>query len=216
MREIAELVLREVEARPVHRSGRRISPHWHDAVFRRQFHRSALSSRTGARDFRSAAHRERSRVSLRQDIGVSIMVYLALVLWPLGELDRARAAAEQTVARAAPEPGIPAPRSMPISTSRYSKCCGEALPEPLRHMKPSSSISQRARNGDVDCLRQIPGTVDAARRGECRCRPSLKCASAWRFAASRAVGNFMPFLKTLLAEAEAEAGELGCCARNRR
>jgi hypothetical protein len=35
-----------------------------------------------------------------QDLGVSITAYLALVLWPLGEVDRAREVAEEMVARA--------------------------------------------------------------------------------------------------------------------
>ena len=34
-----------------------------------------------------------------QDVGVSAMVYLAIVLWPLGEVDRARAIADATAAR---------------------------------------------------------------------------------------------------------------------
>ena len=36
-----------------------------------------------------------------QDVGVSAMVYLALVLWPLGEVDRAREVADATAARIA-------------------------------------------------------------------------------------------------------------------
>src|SRR3984957_14845322 len=36
-----------------------------------------------------------------QDVGVSAMVYLAIVLWPLGEVDRAREIADATVARIA-------------------------------------------------------------------------------------------------------------------
>ena len=34
-----------------------------------------------------------------QDLGVSITAYSALVLWPLGEVDRAREVAEEMVAR---------------------------------------------------------------------------------------------------------------------
>ena len=36
-----------------------------------------------------------------QDVGVSAMVYLAIVLWPLGEVDRAREIADATAARIA-------------------------------------------------------------------------------------------------------------------
>jgi predicted ATPase len=39
-------------------------------------------------------------IRFAQDVGVAIMAYLALALWPLGEVDRARKIADETVARA--------------------------------------------------------------------------------------------------------------------
>ena len=40
-------------------------------------------------------------IRFAQDVGVAIMAYLAVALWPLGEVDRARKIAEEMMARAA-------------------------------------------------------------------------------------------------------------------
>ena len=100
LREIAELVLREVEGRPDSPEavvGFRINgaTEWFAGNF------------TAARAFleRARAIFDPQRHSdhafrFAQDIGVSIAAYLALVLWVLGEVDQARAVAEEGVARA--------------------------------------------------------------------------------------------------------------------
>ena len=56
-----------------------------------------------------------------QDIGVSITAYLALVLWPLGEVDRAREVRRGDAGARDAKSVTSAPSSMGIFTSPYSR-----------------------------------------------------------------------------------------------
>ena len=64
----------------------------------------SVEARTHLEDAAAIFDPERDRdLAFRfgQDVGVSAMVYSAIVLWPLGEVDRAREIADATAARIA-------------------------------------------------------------------------------------------------------------------
>ena len=97
LREIAELVLREVEGRPASPEavvGFRLkgATEWFAGNFT-----AARAFLERARDvFDPQLHSDHAS-RFAQDIGVSVAAYLALVLWVLGEVDQARAVAEEGV-----------------------------------------------------------------------------------------------------------------------
>jgi hypothetical protein len=206
LREIAELVLREVETRPD-------SP---EAVVGFRLNGATewfAGNFTAARAFleRARAVFDPQRHSdpayrFAQDIGVSVAVYLALVLWMLGEVDQARAAAEEGVARAT--------RSGHVSTIGYAHF-HLAVFEMLRRSASASASHIEAlvnvsRTHEMEmwtaygqCLapwlrRGVDGpdaVLAEMRNGIATCR-------------EQSIGNYAPFLTTALAEAEAQAGQI--------
>jgi tetratricopeptide (TPR) repeat protein len=100
LREIAELALRELEGRPASPEvvvGLRINAatEWFAGNFI-----AARAFLERARDIFDPKLHSDPAFRFAQDIGVSVAAYLALVLWVLGEVDQARAVADQGMARA--------------------------------------------------------------------------------------------------------------------
>ena len=140
-----------------------------------------------------------------QDVGVSAMVYLAIVLWPLGEVDRAREIADATAARIA--------KLNHLATSTYGLMhCAmfEIIGRNVDRAAPSGqgAVQRRARAWDrpVDRFRSLPGSL-----GGIRFRPASVALLNMRRAAALldadGVGAFKPLVRTSLAEAEARNGE---------
>ena len=170
MRDIAEIIKGEVEARPG-------SPE------------AGVAARlNGATDWFAGDFAD-ARVSLKralaifdperdsdlafrfaQDLGVSIKAYLALVLWPLGEVDRAREVAEEMVARATKigHVGTASLWAFPLRRIR------DDAPESSRSgaaYRSSHRPRARTRNANVDGLRRFPTAMVASAFGRPGCRP---------------------------------------------
>lgn len=206
MREIAELVLREVEARPVSFEAAvafRLNgtTEWFAGNFAvaHSFLERALAV------FNPQGHSDHA-FRFAQDIGVSITAYLALVLWPLGEAARARTVAEQMMTRAT--------QSGHASTIAYGHYHFAAFEMMRRGSAAAASHTERL--------------VDVSRAHEMRMWTALgkflapwsrrdRDGSAGAVAEMRdgiatcreqAIGLFIPFFAALLAEAEGQASEL--------
>ena len=206
MRDIAEIIKREIEARPG-------SPE------------AGVAARlNGATDWFAGDFAD-ARVSLEcalaifdperdsdlafrfaQDLGVSITAYLALVLWPLGEVDRAREVAEEMVARATKighvgtavygnfhfamfemmrrNPAGAAPHIEALIDLAHT----HAMPTWTAYCRFLRPWSRRHLDGP-------DGGLSEMRAGIAACR-------------EQGMGNFIPFIATALAEAEVEAGEI--------
>jgi predicted ATPase len=207
LREIAGLALHEVEGRPD-------SP---EAVVALRLNGATewfAGNFTGARAFleRARAIFDPQRHSdnayrFAQDIGVSIAAYLALVLWALGEVDQARAVAEEGAGRAI--------RTGHVSTIGYAHF-HFAVFEMLRR-----SISASAPH--------IKALVNVSRTHEMEMWTAyakffalwLRCGADGTDAVltemrdsiatlrEQGVGNYVPFLTAALAEVEAQAGQGG-------
>ena len=204
MRDIAEIIKREVEARPG-------SPE------------AAVAARVNSATDWYAGNFADARVSLEcalaifdperdcelafrfaQDLGVSITAYLALVLWPLGEVDRAREVAEEMVARATKighvgtavyghfhfamfemmrrNPAGAAPHIEALIDLAHT----HAMPTWTSYCRFLRPWSRRHLDGS-------DGGLSEMRAGIATCR-------------EQGIGNFIPFIATALAEAE--AGEI--------
>ena len=205
LREIAELVLREIERRPDSPEavvGFRLkgATEWFAGNF------------TAARAFLERARavfdpQRHSDPAFRfaQDIGVSVAVYLALVLWMLGEVDQARAAAEEGLTRAM--------RSGHVSTIGYAHF-HLAVFEMLRRSASASA-------SHIEALVNVSRTHEMemwTAYGQCLVpwlrrgvdRPEAVLAEMRNGIATcreQSIGNYTPFLTTALAEAEAQAGK---------
>ena len=145
-------------------------------------------------------------IRFAQDVGVAIMAYLALALWPLGEVDRARKIATEMIARATQIGHVGSTvyahshfalfemmRRDRVATGRHS----ETLVELARvHQMPMFSGFGAAMaawsRSDLDNPRTRLGDM---RAGIAACR-------------ERGIGLSVPLFVMLLAEAEAEAGEV--------
>jgi predicted ATPase len=207
MQEIADLVLRDVEARPASLEA--------VVAFRLNGATQYFAGNfTAAVSFieRSLAifdpqHQSDHALRFAQDVGVSINAYLALVQWPLGALDRSRATAEQMVTRAA-RTGHPGTAVYAHFHFAVFEMMRRSFTGATPHIEALVKISQAHEMGMWTAYGRIlapwtrrgvesaGATLAEMRRGLAICR-------------EQGVGNFIPFLKTLLAEAEAEAGELG-------
>ena len=102
-----------------------------------------------------------------QDLGVSITAYLALVLWPLGEVDRAREVADEMVARAT--------KIGHIGTAVYGHF-HFAMFEMMRRNPPDAAASnlhdlEYAAIANVDVLLPFPPAMVASAFGWLRWRP---------------------------------------------
>ena len=169
MRDIAEIVNREVEARqgsPEAGVAARVNSatDWYAGNFTdaRVSLERALAifdpERDGELAFRFA-----------QDLGVSIAAYSALVLWPLGEVDRAREVAEEMVARAT--------KIGHVGTAVYGHFhfaifeMMRGIPPEQRRISKLSSTWRNARNANVDVLLPFPPAMVASAFGRPGWRP---------------------------------------------
>ena len=206
MRDIAEVIKSEVEARPG-------SPE------------AGVAARlNGATDW-FAGDFAHARVSLKralaifdperdsdlafrfaQDLGVSITAYLALVLWPLGEVDRAREVAEEMVARAT--------KIGHIGTAVYGHF-HFAMFEMMRRNPAGAAphieaLIDLARTHEMPTWTAYGGFLrpwsrrhsDGPDAGLSEMRAGIAACR------EQGVGNFIPLIATALAEAEVEASEI--------
>jgi class 3 adenylate cyclase/predicted ATPase len=206
LREIAELALREVEERPDSPEAvvaLRINgtTEWFAGNFTeaRAFLERARSvfdpQRHSNQAFRSAA-----------DIGVSIAAYLALVLWVLGEVDQARTFAEEGVARAM--------QTGHVSTVGYAHF-HFAVFEMLRRRSSASASHIEAfvnvtRTHEMEMWTAYGKFLAPwARRGPDGTGAGLaEMRDGIAACREQSIANYIPFLTTVLAEAEAQAGEV--------
>jgi tetratricopeptide (TPR) repeat protein len=207
MREIAELILREVEARPE-------SPEAVVAIRLNGATERFAGNYTAARSLLERAfsifdpqrHGDQA-ARFAQDIGVSITAYLALVLWALGETDRAREAAEQAMARA-----IESKHVATIGYAHFHVAVFEMIRRDVaaaaRHIEALVNLSRAHEMGMWTTYSKF--LVPWSRRGADGSADS--CLADMRdgigACRSQSLANFTPFFITELAEAEAKAGEL--------
>ena len=204
MREIAELVLREVEARPLSLEAAvafRLNgtTEWFTGNFTaaRSFLERSLAV------FNPQGHSDHA-FRFAQDIGVSIAAYLALVLWPLGEVDRARTVAEQMIARAT-ETG----HASTIGYGHFNMAVFEMMrrssSRAAGHIESLVDISRSHEMGMWTAYGKFLAPWCGADGSHATLAEMRKGIAACR---AQGIGNFIPFFKTVLAEVEAEAGEL--------
>jgi tetratricopeptide (TPR) repeat protein len=85
------------------------------------------------------------------DIGVCARVYLALALWPLGEVDRARAVAEDAIALATRSEHVPT-----LAYAHYHKAWFEMVRgDPIRSKLHADATMVLARKHDMDLWRLL-------------------------------------------------------------
>ena len=205
LREIAELVLREVEGRPASPEavvGFRLNgaTEWFVGNFT-----AARAFLERARDiFDPQLHSDHAS-RFAQDIGVTIAAYHALVLWLLGEVDQARAVAEEGVERAI--------RTGHVSTIGYAHF-HFAVFEMLRRCTSASA-------SHIDAFVNVTRTHEMqmwtaygkflapwSRRGvDGKDAVLAEMRNSIATCREQNIGNYIPFLTTALAEAEAQAGE---------
>ena len=140
-----------------------------------------------------------------QDVGVSAMVYLAIVLWPLGEVDRARELVDATAARIA-ELGHLATSTYGLMHSVMFEIIGRNVDRAAPVAKAFSSV---AHQHGIALWIGFAAFLEAwveLRSGS----PEIGLLNIRRAAAllqQDGVGAFQPLVKTALAEAEARNGE---------
>ena len=206
MRDIAEIINREVEARqgsPEAGVAARVNSatDWYAGNFADA--RVSLERALGIFD----PERD-SELAFRfaQDLGVSITAYLALVLWPLGEVDRAREVAEEMVARATKIGHVGTAvyghfhfaifemmRRNPAGAAPHIEALidlahAHAMPTWTSYCRFLRPWSRRHLDGS-------DGGLSEMRAGIAACR-------------EQGIGNFIPFIATALAETEVEVGEI--------
>ena len=141
-----------------------------------------------------------------QDLGVSITAYLALVLWPLGEVDRAREVAEEMVARAT--------KIGHIGTAVYGHF-HFAMFEMMRRNPAGAAphieaLIDLARTHEMPTWTAYGGFLrpwsrrhlDGPDAGLSEMRAGIAACR------EQGMGNFIPLIATALAEAEVEASEI--------
>ena len=141
-----------------------------------------------------------------QDVGVSAMVYLAIVLWPLGEVDRAREIADATATRIA--------KLSHLATSTYGLMhCAmfEIIARNVDRAAPlAKALSSVAHEHGIALWIGFGAFLEAwveLRSGS----PEIGLLNMRRAAAllqRDGVGAFQPLVRTSLAEAEARNGEM--------
>ena len=140
-----------------------------------------------------------------QDVGVSAMVYLAIVLWPLGEVDRARELVDATATRIA-ELGHLATSTYGLMHNVMFEIIGRNVDRAAPLAKALSSV---AHEHGIALWIGFGAFLEAwveLRSGS----PEIGLLNMRRAAAllhQDGVGAFQPLVKTALAEAEARNGE---------
>ena len=140
-----------------------------------------------------------------QDVGVSAMVYLAIALWPLGQVDRAREIADATAAR------IGNLSHLATSTYGLMHCAMfEIIGQKVDRAAPlARALSSVAHEHGIALWVAFGAFLEAwveLRSGV----PDIGVTNLRRAAAllqRDSVGAFQPLVRTALAEAEARNGE---------
>jgi predicted ATPase len=206
MRDIAEIIKGEVEARPRSpEAGVAARLNGTTDWFAGDFADARVSLKRALAIFDPERDSDLA-FRFAQDLGVSITAYLALVLWPLGEVDRAREVADEMVARATKIGHIGtavyghfhfAMFEMMRRNSAGAAPHIEALIDLARtHEMPTWTAyggflrpwSRRRLDGPVEGLSEMRAGIAACRE--------------------QGIGNFIPLIATALAEAEVEASEI--------
>jgi len=206
MRDIAEIITREVERRPESpEAGVAARVNGATDWFAGNF----ADARVSLECARATFDPERdSDLAFRfaQDLGVSIVAYLALVLWPLGEVDRAREVAEEMVARAT--------KIGHVGTAVYGHF-HFAMFEMMRR-NPAAAAPHIEALIDLAHTHEMPtwtayGSflrpwsrrhLDGPDAGLSEMRAGIAACR------EQGLGNFIPFIAAGLAEVEVEAGEI--------
>ncbi len=140
-----------------------------------------------------------------QDVGVSAMVYLAIVLWPLGEVDRARELAGATATRIA-KLGHLATSTYGLMHNAMFEIIGRNVDRAAPLAKALSSVAHEHRIALWIGFGAFLEAWVELRSGP----PEIGLLNMRRAAAllqQDGVGAFQPLVKTALAEAEARNGE---------
>ena len=206
MRDIAEIIKGEVEARPRSpEAGVAARLNGTTDWFAGDFADARVSLKRALAIFDPERDSDLA-FRFAQDLGVSITAYLALVLWPLGEVDRAREVADEMVARATKIGHIGTAvyghfhfamfemmRRNPAGAAPHI----EALIDLAHtHAMPTwTSYCRFLRPWSRRHLDGSDGGLSEMRAGIAACR-------------EQGIGNFIPFIATALAETEVEAGEI--------
>ena len=206
MRDIAEIIKGEVEARPGSPEAG-VAARLNGATdwFAGDFADARVSLKRALAIFDPERDSELA-FRFAQDLGVSITAYLALVLWPLGEVDRACEVAEEMVARATKIGHVGTAvyghfhfamfemmRRNPAGAAPHI----EALID-LAHTHAMPTWTAYGRFLRPWSRRHLDGPdagLSEMRAGIAACR-------------EQGVGNFIPLIATALAEAEVEASEI--------
>ena len=205
MREPAQAFLRDVESQP--RSPEAGVAHRVYGVTR-WFAGDFIEARSHLEQAVAIFDPERDRdLAFRfgQDVGVSAMVYLAIVLWPLGEVDRARELVDATATRIA-ELGHLATSTYGLMHSAMFEIIGRNVDRAAPLAKALSSV---AHEHGIALWIAFGAFLEAwveLRSGF----PEIGLLNMRRAAAllqQDGVGAFQPLVKTALAEAEARNGE---------
>ena len=172
--------------------------------FTGDFDRGALAPRKGAAIFDPERDRDLA-FRFGQDVGVSAMVYLAIVLWPLGEVDRARQPIEDFIARIAgiSHIGTIAYGNMHVFMFEMMRL------DPLRAVPFAEALARFARNHEMEnwkAFSHFPVAWTAWHAGD---RSGGLAEMRRGISALRAknIACFVPLLRAGLAAAEAETGE---------
>jgi predicted ATPase len=206
MRDIAEIIKREVETRagpPEAGVAARVNgaTDW----FAGNFPEARVSLERALAIFNPERDSDLA-FRVAQDRGVSITAYLALVLWPLGEVDRAREVAEGMVARAT--------TIGHVGTAVYGHF-HFAMFEMMRRNPAGAAphieaLIDLARTHEMPTWTAYGGFLRPWSRQHLDSRDAGLSEMRAGIAACReqGMGNFIPFMATGLAEAEVEAGEI--------
>ena len=145
-------------------------------------------------------------VRFAQDVGVAIRAYLAVVLWPLGEVDRARKIAEEMIARAA--------KIGHVGTTVYAHF-HFALLEMMRRDRAAAArhgetLVKLARAHEIPMFAAFGAVLASWSRVQSVDHEIGLADMRAAIAACRkqGIGLNVPAYATALAEAEAEAGEI--------
>ena len=206
MRDIAEIIKREVEARPGSpEAGVAARVNGATDWFAGDFADARVSLKRALAIFDPERDSELA-FRFAQDLGVSITAYLALVLWPLGEVDRAREVAEEMVARAT--------KIGHVGTAIYGHF-HFAIFEMMRRNPAGAAphieaLIDLARTHEMPTWTAYGGFLrpwsrrhlDGPDAGLSEMRAGIAACR------EQGMGNFIPLIATALAEAEVEASEI--------
>jgi hypothetical protein len=140
-----------------------------------------------------------------QDLGVSAMIFMALVLWPLGEIDRARQVGKEMLARAVGSDHL---LTQVYGHFQYAVLNVTAR-NPAETAHHAKAVADLAREHGMQLYRAYGGFLEPWARWYLGDRNNGVFEMRRGIAACLDQGNalYTQLFETVLAEAEAEAGE---------